>query len=766
MKLSLQHRILSGYILLIAVIGSMAAIMFHERSRIQEIETEVSEVREVTRTIHAAQRHITVLATFGESALAWDKSDYQRYRERRLRVDSLLRILQQNNTEFVNPRRIDTLRTLMEDKEKHLFQAMQIFQEQDSLLLNYLPAVTKQATSFRTVTRKKKGIAGFFGGKETVQVPASSKSLHSLNKQLISMKEERQKKIDYYMNSLRVQNKDLNRKLYVLIQSLDEQTQAVFQKKELHIKKSYERSAVIVTGLVLGAIVLLVISYLIILRDIRKKANTRRQLEETIKQNTALLEMRKKVILTITHDIRGPLNTINGSAELTMEIQDGQERNRYLANIRILCKRILRLLNSLLDMYRLNEAKEKRNDVPFRLDTMLERIAGGFELTVNNKGILFSHNFEGTDVTIKGDSDRIEQIIDNLLTNAVKFTDVGTICFTANYKDGVLSMEISDTGIGMDADMLSRIFLPFERSASRTNPGGFGLGLPITKGLVTLLDGNIAVKSEVGKGSTFLVSLPLPVTTENVEEEEQRPQTQTCLPQRMLVIDDDPMQLEVVREMLERSGILCKTCHNVQEIVNEMRKSDYDLLLTDLQMSGTDGVRLLELLRKSDIGNSRAIPVIAMTARGEKPRDFFQKAGFAAYLYKPFSRNELLNTLSVAGRTNRPANFSSLLSDVGDKPRMLEMFISESRKNIAALQSASGRKDREALRETVHRMMPMWEMIQAEKELLAYREILHEKEATDELITARTAQLIHYMEKLIGMAESEKQAIENENTDS
>ena len=274
--------------------------------------------------------------------------------------------------------------------------------------------------------------------------------------------------------------------------------------------------------MIVSAIVLLIVSYLIIQRDIREKTSTQQQLKDTIEQNTALLEMRKKIILTITHDIRGPLNTISGSAELTMETRNKRERNRYLTNIRILCKHILHLLNNLLDMYRLSESKEKRNDVPFKLDTLLERIATGFTLTVNNKGIVFSHDFTGTDITVKGDSDRIEQIIDNLLTNAIKFTEAGTIVFAADYKDETLFLKISDTGIGMSEDMLKRIFQPFERSTSKTNPSGFGLGLAITKGLITLLDGNITVKSEMGKGTTFLITLPLPFTTEGIEEEEQR----------------------------------------------------------------------------------------------------------------------------------------------------------------------------------------------------------------------------------------------------
>ena len=574
MKLLLQHRILLGYIILIVVIGSMVAIMFHERNRVQDIESEMTEIRDANRTINAAHRHITVLATLGESAITWDKKDYRKYQVQRLRIDSLLQILQRDYEEFVPTKQIDTLRFLLANKEKHLHQAMQVFQQHDSLYQEHLPVLSQQTRSFRTVTRKKKGIAGLFGGKETVQIPTSPNTFHSLNKRLISMEEERQQTINAYTDSLRVQNRELNRKLYVLIQGMDEQTQATFQGKELYIQQSYERSTLIVTGLIVSAIVLLIVSYLIIQRDIREKTSTQQQLKDTIEQNTALLEMRKKIILTITHDIRGPLNTISGSAELTMETRNKRERNRYLTNIRILCKHILHLLNNLLDMYRLSESKEKRNDVPFKLDTLLERIATGFTLTVNNKGIVFSHDFTGTDITVKGDSDRIEQIIDNLLTNAIKFTEAGTIVFAADYKDETLFLKISDTGIGMSEDMLKCIFQPFERSTSKTNPSGFGLGLAITKGLITLLDGNITVKSEMGKGTTFLITLPLPFTTEGIEEEEQRADMPTGLPQCVLVIDDDPMQLEVVQEMLERSGIFSKACRNVQEVVNEMRKTD------------------------------------------------------------------------------------------------------------------------------------------------------------------------------------------------
>ena len=769
MRLLLQHRILLGYIVLIAVIGSMAATMLHERGRVHKIEDEITEIREANQTINAAHRHITILATLGESAITWDEEDCRKYQLRRQKVDSLLLFLQRNYAEFTPSAPIDTLRLVLENKEKHLFNTMQAFQWQDSLLQEQEPAIAKQTKNFRTVTRKKKGIAGFFGAKETVQIPVSSNQLHSLNEQLIS----RQQQINNYTDSLRIQNRELNRKLGRLIQDLDEQSQEAFLNKEIQVKESYERSTMIVTGLVISAFILLVFSYLIIQRDIRQKEKTRKRLEETIKQNASLLEMRKNIILTISHDIRAPLNVIGGSAELAMDTRDKKQRNNHLNNIRIVCKHITHLLNNLLDVYRLNEAKETRNDVPFSLNDLLERTVSGFTHIVNNKGILFNHRFDNTDVKLLGDMDRIGQIIDNLLTNAVKFTESGTISFNARYDDGRLSLEVKDTGIGMNEIMLSRIFRPFERLASETNTDGFGLGLPITKGLVDLLGGTITVASESGSGSTFCVTLPLPTTEELIEDENIISSYTGSLPQNILAIDDDPMLLNIVKEMLERNGVTCTICTTAKEVVKAMRNQDYDLLLSDIQMSGTNGFELLTLLRNSNIGNSRTIPVVAMTARGDRDEEAFLNTGFTDCIYKPFSSSELLSLISGIKKQQtddgrHSVDFSTMLSEVSDGVKLLRSFIAQSEKDRDELESAIKKSDRMKMRETAHRMQPSWDLLHTGDRLMAYRTLLKDGSQDDTVVKEYTRQIIDYISTLIAEAEDEikRQTNETENTDS
>lgn len=441
----MQYKILFGYILLMIIIGCMAAVLFHERHRIHEIEEDANAIRLVRREINNIHRHITDLALSGESVMAWEQADYESYHEDRLDVDILLQDLQRSHGDFVLSDQIDTLRNLLEDKETHLLHIMEAYHRQeiaDSLLLHRLPVETERVTSPRTITQKKKGIAGFFGKKETVQVPPSADAIRSLNERLITIQEERIRNIDAYSDSLQLQNKELNRKLHMLINTLNNHTQEVFQYREKHIEASHELSTRIITGLIIAALILLAIFYMVIQQDLKRDTRLRLKMEEIINKNHELLETRKNIILTISHDIRAPLNIINGCAELAADTRDRKRRNRHLANIGIVSRHILHLLNNLLDVYRLNESKETCNNVPFGLNDLLERIATGFSHVVNNKGILFLCDFKDTDVVLHGDVDRIEQIIDNLLANAVKFTETGTIHFNAAYKDGNLSLEM------------------------------------------------------------------------------------------------------------------------------------------------------------------------------------------------------------------------------------------------------------------------------------------------------------------------------------
>ncbi len=769
-NISLQHKVLLGYMILVMAVCGMVSILLYERNRMRVIRAETSEIRRIRHDINTAHRHITELATDGESVIVWNDADFREYHGKRLHTDSLLQTLKSSCGMFVLPVQIDSLCHLLEVKEEHLSHIMKAvaqLEETDSLLANRLPVVAREAVRIRTVTQRKKGVAGWIGGKKRVQVLEPSKGLQELNDRLVAMQEERNHRIDAYADSLRRQNKTLNQKLHMLVTHLDEQVQAAFMSREERITEAGEFSFKLFVIVIVFASVLLFVSFLIIRHDIEKERKGRAQLQRINRENEELLGMRKQIILTISHDIRGPLGNISNCVELASETRGKRKREGYLENIRHSCRHILNLVNNLMDVYKINETKDTRNEVPFRLNSLLDNISEEYARKAVGQALLFEQKHENVNnITVRGDADKLEQILNNLLTNAIKFTPAGTVRFHTRYAESKLHVEVGDTGIGMDKETLGRVFRPFERAAQDINSEGFGLGLFITKGLVKVLDGSIDVESRPGKGTTFRLTFPLPETTEDPETEEFQIQSTMVLPKRVLVVDDDSILLRITEDMLGRHGVECTTCQSVKEAILALDRLDYDLVLTDIQMPMTDGFGLLKLLRNSDIGNSRTIPVAVMTARGDGDSGIYVKSGFCGCIHKPFSSKGLLAFLSsvmTGGTTGTsPFDYSRLMESTDDRRHMFGLIMKESEKDLAELEGALKGMDREIMRRAVHRMAPVWELLGAGDMLSDYRKILHDKAASDETVRRRTLEVMEQIRILIDEVNNELEKKDDE----
>lgn len=762
-NISLQYKVLLGYMILVVAVCGMVSILLYERDRMRTIRSETAEIRRIWHDISTAHRHITELATDGESVIVWEDADFRDYHGKRLHTDSLLQTLKSSCGMFVLPGQIDSLCHLLEAKEEHLSHIMKAIaqlEEADSLLANRLPVVAREAVRIRTVTRRKTGVAGWLGGKKSVQVLEPSEGLRELNDRLVAMQEERNRRINAYADSLRRQNRTLNQKLHVLVTHLDGQAQAAFISREEKITEAGDFSFKLFVLVIVSASSLLFISFLIIRHDIRKEREGRAQLQRINRENEELLGMRKQIILTISHDIRGPLGNISNCVELASETREKKKREGYLENIRHSCRHILNLVNNLMDVYRINETRDTRNEIPFRLGSLLDNISEEYARKAAGQALLFERCHEiVNNITVRGDADKLEQILDNLLTNAIKFTPSGTVRFHTGYAEGRLHVEVGDTGISMDRETLERVFRPFERAAQEINSEGFGLGLFITKGLVKVLDGNIDVESRPGKGTIFRLTFPLPETTEDPETEEFQVQSAMVLPKRVLVVDDDSILLRITEDMLGRHGVECTTCQSVKEAVLALDRLDYDLVLTDIQMPVTDGFGLLKLLRGSDIGNSRTIPVAVMTARGDGDSGVYARSGFCGCIHKPFSSKGLLAFLSsvMAGRAAgaSPFDYSRLMESTDDRRHMFGLVMKESEKDLAELEGAMEGMDREAMRRTVHRMAPVWELLGAGDVLSDYRKILHDKAAGDETVRGHTLRVMEQIRTLMDEVNNE-----------
>lgn len=218
--------------------------------------------------------------------------------------------------------------------------------------------------------------------------------------------------------------------------------------------------------------------------------------------------------------------------------------------------------------------------------------------------------------------------------------------------------------------------------------------------------------------------------------------------------------------MLERNGVTCTVCRTAKEVVKAIRSKEYDLLLSDILMPGTNGFDLLDLLRNSNVGNSREIPVIAMTARGDREKDAFLNAGFTDCIYKPFSSSELLSLLSTIKRDRKEerqkADFSLLLAEVHDKPQTLKSFIIQLKKDCNELDIAMKHSDRQKLRDIVHRMQPMWELLQAEDSLYDLRASLKKEDSSDNELNNHIRNVADTASVLITEAEEMIKKLTNE----
>lgn len=765
--MELRLKIIIGYFILGVTLMSMVAILVYEYDKFREIEEETVKIRSVRLDINKAHRHITGLATRGESVVAWEEVDYRDYRRHRLLADSLLQTLKPYCREYVRPGQIDTLRHLLAEKETHLCHIMQSLDrrdERDSLLVTQLPEVARRATRVRTIRQKKKGIAGLFGKKEEILVMPSAGELHALSDSLTAMQRKQEQEMDAYADSLRTRNRTLNIQLNRLINDLDGQAQTAFAARERKMAEAQDNSIRLFTAAISLSIILLFLSYLTIHRELQRNAREKRrndnlidELQTNIKLNEELTREKQNIIQTITHELRSPLSAICGNAELIMEDDKKENRIRHAETIRDASGRMADMVDMLLSYFRLDGGKETVHPVPFRLKSIAETLAAEFMPLMEAKRLAFNIADEADEV-VMGDKNLILRIGSNLLSNALKFTGKGSVGLTTQYSDGNFILSVDDTGTGIEKEKQEEVFRPFERLGNAATKDGFGLGLAIVRNLVELMDGNIHVESIYGKGSRFTVILPL-VRAEEIETSApvstKAHDLSGC---SVLSIDNDEMTLGMIRDMLGQSGVRCDICTNMGQLTERLRNNRYDLLTTDLKMPDISGYDVLELLRSSDIGNSRTIPVMVITGSGNITEEELGQKGFVAALFKPFSIDELLMKAEQSiGKSKTGYIALSPLFAYGNRRYRLETLISETEKEIAGIKEAAADADYGKLDYWIHHIRSSWMLIRAEQPLQELYEALH-GESVSENIQDKVQDVLAQGEKIIRLAKKEIKA--------
>jgi len=392
------------------------------------------------------------------------------------------------------------------------------------------------------------------------------------------------------------------------------------------------------------------------IQDITQRKNVEYELRKAKDLAEESLKMRERFLANISHDIRTPMNGIIGLTNLLLEKVDDEEQRDYLKAIKSSGDNLLVIINDLLDLSKIQSGQLKFEEISFEIEEHLDTMLKLLRIKAQEKNIdlLFEFN-EQIPKILKGDKYRLNQILVNLIGNALKFTEKGYVKLSVDLlqetkEEAVLIFNISDTGIGIPPVKHDFIFESFTQANIDTERkyGGTGLGLSICKQLVELQGGKIWLKSEVNKGSTFSLTLTYKKDMEAVKEQSNLQVNDMSAidwsNKRVLLVEDNKVNILLAKKVLSNWGLQIEIAENGQEAVDKAMLSHFDVILMDLQMPVMDGYEATRIIREE---YKSKIPIIVMTAsamREELEKCMFQ--GMNDYITKPFQSEELFRMLN------------------------------------------------------------------------------------------------------------------------
>ena len=792
---STSFKIVIGYILLV---GLLIGAFTYTMQQMNLLTTPTSLRDQLDHRRHITHRIISQLydaESIGQTLRTGKLNEYYHYLKAMKEVNASIDTLETILTDTLQQARLDTVRTLLQNKQWNMYAVLeamrntptdQIYQEQlDSLIaqqdsLLSTPHIRRKVITHHnsyTIHHKKKGffkrLADVFapGKEDSTQVSnviqeeytdtldevyspidTISSMITGIQHKVFQTRQKETEMLNTRISSLRVIGSGLSQRVNQLLENIEHDEQEAARTKLMQEEEIRKEAAETMAKIAIAAFVLVLVFSIVIARDITRNNHYRRELEKAKSYAENLLVAREKLMLTITHDIKAPAGSIIGYIDLLIRLVNDRRQQFYLSNMKSSAQHLLALVTSLLDYHRLEAGKMDLQPVAFNPHELLTDIYNSFLPLAEKKQLQldFKEKLPET-LTLEGDPFRIRQIVENLLSNALKFTAAGGITLQAEYHGNQFMFCVSDTGCGMTASEQERIFKEFTRLSSAQGQEGFGLGLSITRKLVELLLGRIDIESAPGKGSTFKVSMPLPSISPKPAPGSKEPAiTLPKIHLRIAIIDDDRIQMHLTEAMLhnaaeEVKGFKVETvcCEQSEELIEQLKNRTFDLVFTDIQMPAMNGFELLHHLRSQDFAQAQSIPVIAITARGDMNEDDFLQKGFAGMLQKPFNQSELkkvvknalthltvsdiipdtlpvqMKTYETSPHTDQPYNFSPLTAFSEDDPEaakeILRTFAQETQKNMEKLQAAISNKDMEALCATAHKMLPTFLMIEAQK---------------------------------------------------
>lgn len=765
-----------GITIVTIVVGCTIVIgLFEWRDR-SRMESRNAETHLWRKNVYDLNMRVAKLSLLGETAVDWDSTAVVEYHTLSQDVGKRL----EGIASLCTKEDIQEIQSLLVEKERLLLSIRDAIHERNDIHSKFVAEVPKiverskaeskiSGQSEQELPKKKK--RGFwkrlFGKKDkcadTVIVKPRStettKMLTSLHHDVLEKHQRQSGKVSGILDSLRIRNEVINNHLQNVITEVDAKVNDDIANREQQIKDIESRNPYYYIGMLSSLIPIFIAMFF----GVRKFAQRMRkdqddmerlieELQEANLKNKELLQNRRKTLLTIVHELRTPLSSISSEATRTMR-NDGQLTIEKLQGIRQSAKMMSEMIDGLLAFYRLDSGKEVLIKKPVNLKSVSETLRLEYAVQAKQAGLAFEVHDHAVGVVI-ADKLKLLRIGRNLLSNAIKYSSSGTVTLRTEYINGKYTMSVSDNGTGMTKEQTASIFKAFHRLGNAATKDGFGLGLSIVKSIVRLMGGNISVESEVGRGSIFTVKIPLELADSPQDVTDCYQDIGTTGSYRVIAIDDSEAQLEIIHEAFADVGISCDTCKNVNDLMQKIRENEYDLLITDLKMPEYDGYAILELLRTSNIRNSRSIPVLILTASDNITEEEFMSAGFCGCVFKPVSLKELREKVEgciKSVKKERKMDFSKLMA-YGNKESLLRTIANETKEKLVNIKAVASTEDREKMQDIVHHLYSSWGIVGADQPLRELCRLLKSATATDEEINKAVDDVIRQAESIINEA--------------
>ena len=674
---------------------------------------------------------------------------------------------------------LDTIRSLLNLKSENI-QELKAFQETDSTSIIIRSAIrklsslepylgyelySKETYRRRTPEKAPPDIAFILKKYKNIKIPTTFKNtkfdkvvletLSLLNK-INEDTEESKSQINEKMQKLWQNDIQISRKLDDLLHNFEEEVLANSQKLSLERKQIFENSKNLLMIAFLVALGIIVISSIVIINDFVNSQRYRRRLEAANRKSNNLLKNREQLISMVSHDLRTPLSSIVGYSELLSKQNISEKGQNYLSHIKYSSEYISKLVDELLDYTRIEAGKITIEKVPFNTTEIIDEVANNVKSAYKTKDINLSLSFSETvnNLNFSSDAYRIKQILYNLISNAFKFTEHGTVHIQAdarqlNGDEYEIGIAVTDTGIGIKKEQQQHIFDEFTQANDEISKryGGSGLGLHISQKLAHLLRGKIYLESYEDKGSTFTLRFLAEKVVERTKTtqiitNDKNPDLIT-----IIVIDDDLSILSLIEELLKQKHINAITFNNGKEAFEQMENFNFDLVITDIQLPEMNGFHFVTLFNEQYKNNP--LPVLAITGRRDVPESFYMKSGFSGILPKPFTPEQFYQKLKIFfPKLNAEVEHKTIMvsnnivggytpeileSFMGDDHEgiigIYEHFLKESSENIQTLKLLADRQDYKGIKAIAHKMTTMFAQINAKREseiLIILNKVLEE----------------------------------------